>query len=122
MLRSHCAVIEIRSLVLARDDGSRALCCICGCKLFIRQKNIRTKELIECSDVCSIELDKHMLIQCCASAMLWALLYFCREEQKKWAFTLVTTASFMAGTRNIVGGSALCSRGHCADIEKRSLV
>ena len=43
VLRSHCAVIEIRSLVLARDDESRAQCCICGCKLFIRQKNIRTK-------------------------------------------------------------------------------
>ena len=63
-----------------------------------------------------------MLIQCCASAMLWALLYFCREEQKKWAFTLVATASFLAGTRNLVSRPALCFSGHCADIKKRSLV
>ena len=122
MLRSHCAVIEIRSLVLARDDESRAQCCICGCKLFIRQKNIRTKDSIEYSNVCSSELDVHLFIQCCASAMLWALLYFCREEQKKWAFTLVATVSFLAGTRNLVSRPALCFSGHCADIKKRSLV
>ena len=34
VLRSHCAVIEIRSLVLARDDGSRALCIILGAYIF----------------------------------------------------------------------------------------
>ena len=54
--------------------------------------------------------------------MLWALLYFCMKEQKKWVFTVVATVSFLAGTRNLVGESSLCSRGHCADIEKRSLV
>ena len=48
-----------------------------------RQKNIRTKEFIECSNVCSSELDVHLFIQCCASAMLGALLYFCMEEQKE---------------------------------------
>ena len=78
----------------------------------LRQKNIRTKELIECSNVCSIELDKHMLIQCCASAMQRTLFYFCMKEQKKWVFIVVATASFLAGTRNLVSGSALCSRGH----------
>ena len=66
VLRSHCAVIKIRSLVLARDDESRAQCCICGCKLFIRQKNIRTKEFIEYSNVCSSELDVHLSFQCFA--------------------------------------------------------
>ena len=63
-----------------------------------------------------------MLIQCCASAMQRTLLYFCMEEQKKWAFTLVATTSLLAGTRNLVSRPALCYRGQCADIEKRSLV
>ena len=56
---------------------------------------------------------------------LWCdeyLLYFCKEEQKKWVFTVVATASFLAGTRNLVSGSVQCSCGQCADIEKRSLV
>ena len=48
-----------------------------------RQKNKRTKEFIEYSNVCSSELDVHLFIQCCASAMLGALLYFCMEEQKE---------------------------------------
>ena len=87
---------------------SRALCYILWVCTIFRQKNIRTKELIECSDVCSIELDKHMLIQCCASAMQRTLLYFCMEEQKKWAFTLVATTSFLAGTRNLISGSSQC--------------
>ena len=43
-----------------------------------------------------------MLIQCCASTMLGVLLYFCGKEQKKWVFIVVATASFMAGTKNLM--------------------
>ena len=50
------------------------------------------------------------------------LFYFCMKEQKKWVFTVVATASFLAGTRNLMSGFALCSRRHCAVIEIRSLV
>ena len=78
----------------------------------LRQKNIRTKDSIEYSNVCSSELDEHLFIQCYAPVMQGVLLYFCREEQKKWVFTVVATASFLAGTRNLVSGSSLCSRGH----------
>ena len=53
------------------------------CTLLLKTEEHKNKRGIECSDVCSIELDKHMLIQCCASAMLGVLLYFCREEQKE---------------------------------------
>ena len=35
----------------------------------------------------------------------YLLFYFCKEEQKKWAFTLVTTTSFLARTRNLVVGA-----------------
>ena len=38
--------------------------------------------------------------------------YFVGKEQKKWVFTVVATASFLAGTRNLVSGSVLCFRGH----------
>ena len=38
--------------------------CFCGCILFKRQKNIRTKEFIECSKDRSIKLDVHLFIQC----------------------------------------------------------
>ena len=40
----HCSVIEIRSLVLARDDGSLAFCYILWMCTIFRQKNIRTKD------------------------------------------------------------------------------
>ena len=35
---------------------------------------------------------------------------------------VVAIASFLAGTRNLMSGFALCSRRHCAIIEIRSLV
>ena len=38
--------------------------CFCGCILFKWQKNIRTKEFIECSKDRSIKLDVHLFIQC----------------------------------------------------------
>ena len=52
--------------------------------------------------------------------MLGVLLYFCREEQKKkWVLTLVATASFLAGTRNLISGSVQCSRRHmCCHLDK----
>ena len=62
---SICAVIRIRSLVLARDDAVGGTVLFCGW-MFLRQKNIRTKEDIECSNVCSSELDIHLFIQCSA--------------------------------------------------------
>ena len=55
-LAGFCIVILIRSLVLARDDVSRALCIIGGVYSYFRQKNIRTKDSIECDNVCSSEL------------------------------------------------------------------
>ena len=64
-LAGICAVIRIRSLVWARYDGSLALCIICGVYSYFRQKNIRTKDPIECSNVCSSELDIHYFIQWC---------------------------------------------------------
>ena len=63
---SICAVISIRSLVWARDDVSEALVVFSGVYLFLGQKNIRTKDPIECSNVCSNELDIHLFIQCSA--------------------------------------------------------
>ena len=64
---SICAVIKIRSLVLARDDAVGALVVVSGCLLgvylFLRQKNIRTKDSIECPNVCSSELDIPYFIQ-----------------------------------------------------------
>ena len=62
-LAGICIVILIRSLVLARDDVSRALCIIGGVYSYFRQKNIRTKEDFECSNVCSSELDIPYFIQ-----------------------------------------------------------
>ena len=60
---------------------------------------------------------------CSFNAMhLWCdeyLLYFCKEEQKKWVFTVVATASFLAGTRNLVSGSVQCSCGHmCCHVDE----
>ena len=60
---SICAVISIRSLVLARDDVSGALCIIGGVYAYFRHKNIRTKDSIECANVCSSELDITYFIQ-----------------------------------------------------------
>ena len=62
-LAGICIVILIRSLVLARDDVSRALCIIGGVYSYFRQKNIRTKDSIECDNVCSSELDIPYFIQ-----------------------------------------------------------
>ena len=45
---------------------SGALVVFSGVYLFLRQKNIRTTEDIECSNVCSSELDIHLFIQCSA--------------------------------------------------------
>ena len=47
-----------------------------------RQKNKRTKELIEYSNVCSSELDVHLFIQCCA---LWCCVYdlFLLDKNKR---------------------------------------
>ena len=58
-----CAVIRIRSLVQARGDAVGALVVFCGVYLFLRQKNIRTKDSIECPNVCSSELDIPYFIQ-----------------------------------------------------------
>ena len=68
-LAGICDCIKMRSLVLARDDvsGYGAFLWVYA---FYRQKNIRTKDFIECSNVRSSELDVHLFIQCCASAML----------------------------------------------------
>ena len=60
---SICAVISIRSLVWARDDVSEALVVFSGVYLFLGQKNIRTKDSIECPNVCSSELDIPYFIQ-----------------------------------------------------------
>ena len=61
---------------------SRALCYILWVCTIFRQKNIRTKDSIECSNVRSSELDVHLFIQCCASAMLKVstLLLYIRTE------------------------------------------
>ena len=62
-LAGFCVFIKIRSLVWARDDVSRALCIIGGVYSYFRHKNIRTKDPIECSNVCSSELDIPYFIQ-----------------------------------------------------------
>ena len=78
-----------------------------------RQKNRRTKVM-----TLNVRMYVQASLTCICSfnvGHLWCdeyLLYFCREEQKKWVFTVVATASFLAGTRNLVSGSSLCSRGH----------
>ena len=77
---------------------------------FWRQKNIRTKEDIECSNVCSSGLDVHLFIQCCASEMLCLRLSFVGEGHKRDYITNNAKLSFLAGTRNLVVGLALCSR------------
>ena len=53
---------DMRSLVLARDDNVGRHC-IWWVYTFFRQKNRRTKEFIECANVCSSELDEHLFIQ-----------------------------------------------------------
>ena len=78
---------------------------------FYRQKNIRTKDFIEYSNDRSSELDVHLFIQCCASAMLRPRLTFVGEEHKGDYITNNAKLSFLAGTRNLVVGLALCSRG-----------
>ena len=60
---SICAVIRIRSLVLARDDVSRALVVFSGCLLVFRTDEHKNKRGIECSNVCSNELDIPYFIQ-----------------------------------------------------------
>ena len=79
---------------------------------FYRQKNIRTKDSIECSNVRSSGLDVHLFIQCCASAMLKVstLLLYIRTEVL-YGIADVARLSFLAGTRNLVVGLVLCSRG-----------
>ena len=74
--------IKIRSLVLARDDVSGARCFFLWVYAYFRHKNIRTKDSIECPNVRSSELDVHLFIQCCASAMLKGstLLLYIRTE------------------------------------------
>ena len=61
-LAGICVFIKIRSLVQARDDAVGGTVLFCGW-MFLRQKNIRTKDPIECSNVCSSELDVHLFIQ-----------------------------------------------------------
>ena len=74
-LAGTCADIEMRSLVQARDDVSRAVC-ILWVYTKKRQKNIRTKEFIEYSNVCSSGLDEHLFIQCYAPMVLCLRLIF----------------------------------------------
>ena len=63
---SICAVISIRSLVLARDDAVGALVVFSGCLLVFKTDEHKNKRGIECSNVCSNELDIHLFIQCSA--------------------------------------------------------
>ena len=80
---------------------------------FYRHKNIRTKEFIEYSNDRSSELDVHLFIQCCASAMLGVstLLLYIRTEVL-YGIADVARLSFLAGTRNLICGLVLCSRWH----------
>ena len=62
----------------------RGQCAFCGCIHSFRQKNKRTKVMtLNCTDVCSSELDKHSNIQCWASAMqgVSTLLLYRRTER-----------------------------------------
>ena len=37
---------------------------------------------------------------------------FVWKNKRKWVFTVVATASFLAGTRNLISGSVQCFRWH----------
>ena len=79
-----CAIIEIRSLVLARDDAVGALVVFSGCLLVFRQKNIRTKVYHWFLNVLANEFATHSLINAFALAVLSSKLSFCRYEHKSF--------------------------------------
>ena len=55
----------------------------CGCLLLIfKTEEHKNKRFIECSNVCSSELDIPLSFQCYASSMLSSQLLFCLEKNK----------------------------------------
>ena len=53
-----------------------------GCMLFKRQKSIRTKEFIECSNDRSSKLDVHLFIQCDAPMVLCLRLLLLERNRR----------------------------------------
>ena len=93
-----------------------------GVYLFLRQKNIRTKEFIEYSNDRSSELDVHLFIQCCASAMLRHDLLLLEKNIR--GITLLIMLSCHSWQGPGIYSSALYSAlaDICAVIKIRSLV
>ena len=60
-----------------------------GCILFKRQKNIRTKEFIECSKDRSSELDVHLFIQCDTPLVLGLRLLLLERNEEVDAYYLL---------------------------------
>ena len=79
--RRHCAVIEIRSMVLARDDESRAVYYILWVCTIFRQKNIRTKDSFKGRMYIQASLVFICLLNVCTCGD--CLRLFCLEKNKR---------------------------------------
>ena len=95
-----CAIIEIRSLVLARDDAIvNTVLLFCGCSLF---KDRRTNELHWKSNAHSSKLDARLLFQCCCIFDAESTTTFAEKNRSYYSITIVAIQSFLAGTRNLM--------------------
>ena len=106
--------MKTRSLVCARDDVSRALCSFSWVLTWFRQKNIRTKEYIEKQTHVQASLTFVCLFYVLHLRMLIAQLFFWWKEQMCNILQLVSSSSFLAGTRNLLMVVCMCPRQHCS--------
>ena len=84
-----------------------------GYTLF-RQKNIRTKEYIEKQTHVQAGLTFVCLFYVLHLRMLIAQLFFWWKEQMCNILQLVSSSSFLAGTRNLLMVVCMCPRLHCS--------
>ena len=87
----------MRSLVLARDDGSGALNCLLVDAHFLKTEEHKNKRGIECSNVCSNKLDILLFLQCCCIIDAVSSTYFVVKEQKRGCIRFLKTEEMKGG-------------------------